>query len=290
MTTDPAIPGDRWPAGDPSAVERAVTVDGKRVRIVEAGQAKAPTVVLLHGWAASAYNYRAILPLLSEAGLRAIAPDLPGHGWSDAPASASSPSTARWVESLLDALAIERCVLVGQSIGGAVALDAAALMRGRVRATVLLAPIGFTPVHRVDLARALGFRWWHPPVAPRWMVAAIVRRIYGTRGHWTSRDVDEYWLPLRRREVVSAIMQSLAEFDFGPRDPARLAGIGTVVIRLGELDRLISRERAIRHAALLEGADVAVLPGVGHVPAEEVPDEIAATIVRLAQAQGAGQV
>ncbi len=269
-------------------METTIAVEGKRVRIVHAGPDGAPVVVLLHGWAASAYNYRAVLPVLSDAGLRAIAPDLPGHGWSEAADSCSAPSTARWVESLLDALDIERCVLVGQSIGGAVALDAAVRMPGRIEASLLLSPIGFTPIRRVDLARALGFRWWHPPVAPRWMVASIVRRIYGVRGQWTARDVDEYWLPLRRREVVSAVVQSLSEFDFAPRNPARLSGVGRLVIRFGELDGLIPWERATRYASTLPGADVGVLAGVGHVPAEEVPDEIAAIIVRVvAQARGA---
>jgi pimeloyl-ACP methyl ester carboxylesterase len=273
-----------YPAGEAEVTSREIIAAGERVRIVETGPEDGPAVVLLHGWGASAYNFRAILPALGRAGLRAVAPDLRGHGWSETqvpPGAWTVQSMVGWVEQLLDALHIDRCVLVGQSIGGAVALDAASHLRGRVRALVLLAPIGFTTVGRIAVARALGIRWWHP-TARRWMVKLVMRRIYGSRGRWTERDVDEYWTPLRRRGVVSALLQSVREFDFTPRDPRNVhLGHCRLVIRFGELDRLIPHQSATEHANLLRRAEVDVLDGVGHVPAEEVPDEVAALIERV---------
>jgi pimeloyl-ACP methyl ester carboxylesterase len=273
-----------YPAGEADVTSREIIAAGERVRIVETGPEDGPAVVLLHGWGASAYNFRAILPALGRAGIRAVAPDLRGHGWSETqvpPGAWTVQSMVGWVEQLLDALHIDRCVLVGQSIGGAVALDAASHLRGRVRALVLLAPIGFTTVGRIAVARALGIRWWHP-TARRWMVKLVMRRIYGSRGRWTERDVDEYWTPLRRRGVVSALLQSVREFDFTPRDPRNVhLGHCRLVIRFGELDRLIPHQSATEHANLLRRAEVDVLDGVGHVPAEEVPDEVAALIERV---------
>ena len=70
-----------YPAHDQTVTSRTIMLDGERVRIVEAGQADAFPVVLLHGWGASAYNFRDILPALGAAGFHAIAPDLRGHGW-----------------------------------------------------------------------------------------------------------------------------------------------------------------------------------------------------------------
>jgi pimeloyl-ACP methyl ester carboxylesterase len=187
---------------------------------------------------------------------------------------------AEWVRGVLDALGIRRCILVGQSIGGAVAMDAAALLGDRVAGLVLLASIGFTPVRRVRLA--YGPAWIYPTTTPRWVVAGILRRIYGTRAHWTQHDVDEYWIPLRQRGVVRSILQSAREFDFMPRDPGVLRlGECRLVARFGELDGLIPYRQALQHAQGFNGADVAVLPGVGHVPAEEVPDEISNLIVRV---------
>ena len=283
MTTGFA-PNEPWPAGEQAVVAREIVVAGERVRIVESGQPGHFPVVLLHGWGASAYNFRGILASLGKAGYHAIAPDLRGHGWSETqfPQGAwSSESMAAWVKDLLDFLRVDRCVVVGQSIGGAVALDAAAMMPSRVVALVLLAPIGFTPVRRVVLAR--WFRWLHPSTTPRWIVATILRRIYGHRGRWTDRDLDEYWTPLRRGDVVKAILQSVREYDFTPRDPDTLLPNNyRLFIRFGELDRLIPARAAVPHARRFQNADVAVLDGVGHVPAEEVPDDVVELIRRVA--------
>jgi pimeloyl-ACP methyl ester carboxylesterase len=279
-----AVPNEPYPAGDEAATARTLHIRGELVRIVEAGPGDGFPIVLLHGWGASAYNFRGVLGPLGRAGLRAVAPDLRGHGWSDTqfPSGAwSAPAMAGWVKELLDDLGIDRCVLVGQSIGGAIALDAAALMPGRVAAVVLLAPIGFTPVRRVRLAR--WFRWIHPSTTPRWIVAFVLRRIYGTRGRWTARDLDEYWSPLRRGDVVKAILQSAREFDFTPRDPRSLPlGRCRLVIRFGERDQLIPARKAVAHAREFANADIAVINGVGHVPADEVPDEISELILSVA--------
>ena len=280
-----------YPANDRRVTAHTILLDGERVRIVESGQPDAFPVVLLHGWGASAYNFRDVLPALGAAGFHAIAPDLRGHGWSETRVAAgawSAAAIADWVRKLLDALGVERCVLVGQSIGGAIAIDAASLMPGRVAAVVLLAPIGFTHVRRVTFARMLGLRYWRPS-APRWVVSWVVRRIYGIRRRWQERDIEEYWVPLRRRDVVGALLQSVREFDFAPRDPGdSWPGELRMVIRFGELDGLIPHSAATLHARRFQNVDVAVLGGVGHVPAEEVPDEVTALIVGVAR-EAAGQ-
>lgn len=259
-----------------------VVVAGERVRVVESGDPAAQPVVLLHGWAGSAYNFNRIMGPLAREGLRAIAPDLRGHGWSAGGARRGTwtrQAMTGWVRGLLDETGVGRCVVVGQSIGGALALDAAAAMPERIRGLVLLAPIGFTHVRRVLIARALG--WLYRGTTPRWAVRLILRRIYGVRGRWTEHDVDEYWLPMRRREVVRSVLQSAREFDFAPRRLS-LPDECRVAIRFGELDRLIPHGEAVAKAKRLGGADVAVLPGVGHVPAEEVPDEVVALIRQVA--------
>jgi pimeloyl-ACP methyl ester carboxylesterase len=255
-------------------------LDKERVRVVEAGSGF--PIVLLHGWGASAYNFRGVMGPLAAAGYRAIAPDLRGHGGSEtklARGAWSRQAMVEWLQQLLDVLGVGDCVMVGQSIGGALALDAAAFMPNRVRAVVAFAPVGITHIKRVRLAR--WFPWVTFPTTPRWIVAGVLRDVYGTRGQWTERDLDEYWAPLRRGDVVKALLQSAREYDFAPRDPGPLKAC-RIVIRFGELDRVLPLAVAMRHASRFEGADVAVLSGVGHVPADEVPDEAAELVMQVA--------
>ena len=282
VTPSPTIPNESYPARDPLARAREIVLGSERVRVVEAGPGDAFPIVLIHGWGASAYNFRGVIGPLADAGYRAIAPDLRGHGGSDtrlARGAWTREAMVGWMQKLLNALGVRECVMVGQSIGGALALDAAAFMPDRVRAVVALAPVGFTVIKRVRLAR--WFPWVTFPTTPRWIVAGILRDVYGTRGQWTERDLDEYWIPLRRGDVVRALLQSAREYDFTLRDPGPLKSC-RIVIRFGELDRVLPLAKAMRHASRFESADVAVLPGVGHVPADEVPDEVTSLIVRVA--------
>jgi pimeloyl-ACP methyl ester carboxylesterase len=262
---------------------REVLLGDERVRVLESGEPGSYPIVLLHGWGAWAYNFRGILGPLAQAGYRAIAPDLRGHGGSSVqlPRGAwKREAILEWLRTLLNALGVSKCLLVGQSLGGAIALDAAAAMPNRVAAVVLLAPVGFTPFRRVMLARA--FPWVSFPTTPRWIVASILRDVYGIRGQWTDRDLDEYWLPLRRGEAVEALLQCAREFDFTLRSTVNLDRC-RVVIRFGELDRVIPLAAALRHAKRFSGADVAVLAGVGHVPADEIPGDMAELIRRVAE-------
>lgn len=271
-----------YPSGDAVARARELVLGGEGVRVVEAGDAGGDPVLLLHGWGASAYNFRWLLPLLAGEGFHAIAPDLRGHGWSAkplAPDAYRADAMVEWVRALLDALGVGRALVVGQSLGGAIALDSARALPDRVRAAVLLAPIGFAPIGRVTLARAFGVARWPAPRTPRWLVSWILDRIYGDRRRWSERDVDEYWLPLRARETRAAMLQLVAEFDFTPRVPGP---VPRLVIRFGERDRLIPWAAAANRARDWPGADVSVIPGAAHVPAEEAPEEVAAAIARAA--------
>ncbi|HEX7123483.1 MAG TPA: alpha/beta hydrolase [Gemmatimonadaceae bacterium] len=281
------LPPDEWyPAGDPHATARFVTLPGgERLRIIEAGPTTGTPVLLVHGWGASAYAYRRVLPLLAEAGLRGLAIDLPGHGQSDALRGLDAYRGASLVSSLrsvLDALDWERGIAVGQSMGGGLVYDLVQATPQRFIGAVLLAPMGLLPLRRIGVARAIGAPRWARVRVPRWAVEVQLRRVYGERGTWSERDVDEYWAPLRDRARVSALAAYVAEFDWHPR-PGTPAVPVTIV--LGERDRLIPVARAEPRARALAGARVRVIPGAGHVLAEEVPNEVAAEIVALVSGQ-----
>lgn len=102
--------------------------DGGSLRMawVEAGPSDGPPVLLLHGEPTWSFLYRTMLPVLADAGLRAIAVDLVGFGRSDKPAEVTDHTYARhveWTRSLVfDALDLKEVTLVGQDWGGLIGL------------------------------------------------------------------------------------------------------------------------------------------------------------------------
>ncbi|WP_370946048.1 haloalkane dehalogenase [Amycolatopsis sp. cg5] len=112
--------------------------DGVRVAYVEAGEG--PPVLLLHGEPSWSYLYRTMIPVLADAGFRAIAPDLVGFGRSDKPVSKDDHSYARhvgWMRELaFDVLDLRDVTLVGQDWGGLIGLRLVAENADRFAAVV----------------------------------------------------------------------------------------------------------------------------------------------------------
>jgi haloalkane dehalogenase len=105
---------------------RYADVGGLRLAYVEAGPPGGQPVLLLHGEPSWSFLYRKVIPVLADAGLRAIAPDLIGFGRSDKPAEPADHSYARHVEWIrafaFDALGLRGVTLVGQDWGGLIGL------------------------------------------------------------------------------------------------------------------------------------------------------------------------
>ena len=104
--------------------------DGLRAGWIEDGPADAPAVLLLHGEPSWSFLYRRVIPTLTAAGLRSIAPDLIGFGRSDKPAGIDDHSYARHVEwtrrLVFDVLDLREVTLVAQDWGGLIGLRLAA--------------------------------------------------------------------------------------------------------------------------------------------------------------------
>ena len=110
---------------------RYVEIDsgqGQRLRVgyVDEGPQDAEPVLLLHGEPSWSFLYRRMIPVLLDAGLRVVAPDLVGFGRSDKPAATSDYTYARHVEwmraALLDQIGLTGITLVAQDWGGLVGL------------------------------------------------------------------------------------------------------------------------------------------------------------------------
>lgn len=125
-------PDDRFTdlPGYPFAPNYVEIPDGEggslRVHHIDEGDPAAPVVLLLHGEPSWSYLYRHMVPVLVDAGLRAVAPDLVGFGRSDKPTRRSDYTYARYLDWLsaqvLDQLGLQDITLVCQDWGGLLGL------------------------------------------------------------------------------------------------------------------------------------------------------------------------
>ncbi|HLZ57631.1 MAG TPA: haloalkane dehalogenase [Ktedonosporobacter sp.] len=128
-----------------------VEVDGLRIHYIDEGPEDAEPVLMLHGEPSWSYLYRKMIPIVSAAGYRVIAPDLVGFGRSDKPARREDYSYQRhvdWMRGLMRALNLWRITLFGQDWGGLIGLRLAAEHThrfSRIVASNTFLPTGDTP-------------------------------------------------------------------------------------------------------------------------------------------------
>jgi pimeloyl-ACP methyl ester carboxylesterase len=180
---------------DPGRMEfAAVDTPAGRISTLTAGQGE--PVVCIHGLGGTKASFLTTIEALST-DRQVIAIDLPGFGDSDKPIDApyDAPWFAAAVVGLLDELGIERANLVGNSMGGRVAIEAGLLYPERVSSMVLLAPA-------LAWLRDRKWRWLlRGPLpklgliqpAPRVITDPLVRGLVpGGRKGWTAAGIDEF--------------------------------------------------------------------------------------------------
>lgn len=267
---------------------RRVNTARGHISISEAG--KGPAVLMIHGLGATKVSFLPTLAALAPHH-RAIAVDLPGFGDSEKPILARYDARffASAMTALLDALGLERADILGNSMGGRVALEIGLSAPDRVRRLALLAP---------SLAW-LRSRPWAPYLklvapqlgliqpAPRAIVEGIVRRVVpGSEEEWTAAGIDEflrsYLTPRGRAAFYGAARNIYLEEPYGPNGFwTRLPGLALESLFVwGQRDPLVPirfarhvRE-ALPHAAHLELR-------CGHVPQLERPKETHEAILRF---------
>jgi pimeloyl-ACP methyl ester carboxylesterase len=129
-----------------------------RLRVLEAGDRGAPTVILAHGFPELAYSWRGQIPMLADAGFHVLAPDQRGYGGSSRPDAVEAYDIAALtadLAGLLDDVGAQRAVWVGHDWGAPVAWGGAQLHPERVAAVVGLS---VPPVPRAKVPPTQAFR------------------------------------------------------------------------------------------------------------------------------------
>jgi len=261
-----------------------VEVQGLRIHYKVAGQGQ-PTLVLLHGFGASLFSWREVMAPLSRYGT-VIAFDRPAFGLSSRPLpgewSGENPYTveaqADQTVALLDALGVEKAVLVGHSAGGTVAVLTALRHPERVQGLVLVAPA----VYRTGVPTSGLLRFLLRTPQVRHLGPLLVRSIrnWGTKmldmaWHDPSRVTPEmmagYTKPLQADNWDRALWEvTLASH---PLDLAAQLGriqVPTLVIA-GDDDRIVPTADSVKVSGGISGAELVIVPACGHLPQEEQP-------------------
>ena len=263
-----------------SARLRFHTIATRRARLSTMEAGSGPPVVALHGLGGTKGSFLPTVAALAGE-FRLIAVDLPGFGDSDKPLRAAYDARyfAGAVVDLLDALEIDRAHLIGNSLGGRVALEVGLLHPDRVGGLALLAP---------SLAWRRG-RPWAPLLrlvrpelgliqfAPRPVVEGIVHRLIpGANDGWTAAGVDEFLraflTPAGRAAFYAAARQIYLEEPHGDQGFwPRLRELEPEALFVwGRRDRLVPIGFARHVADALPRARHVELE-CGHVPQVERP-------------------
>jgi pimeloyl-ACP methyl ester carboxylesterase len=286
---DNLSPGEMFPSADPAyRVSFPRLRSGLNVRVVERGDPDSPPLVLIHGWGCSVYVFRRNMPALADGGFRVIAVDLKGHGLSDKPVASDEYTIDSLVEHLLDildALRLERPALAGHSLGGSLIYHFASRYPERARCLGLLSPVGLNGVPLMWLYRGLTPKLLTPilrQIRPRVIVRLALRRVYGRRTHFTPRDVEEFLAPSQFPEYALAMRELLHSYDWTAAKHRRLTPVDVPAIGLwGALDHMMPDDGMGIYAPLLPQIVLRVIPGAGHIIAEETPEEVNAALLAL---------
>ena len=267
---DAGVPEDA--AGE--AVLQTADVGGRKISYAGAGQ-DGDVVLLVHGYGGDRNSWLFLQEPLA-ARYQVYALDLPGHGTSAKDVGEGSLSVlADAVTGVLDALGAERAHLVGHSMGGAVALAAAARDPARIASLTLIAPSGFGP--EINAGYLRGFA----DAQTRRELKAVIGQLFDDEGLVTRQLVDDL-LAYKRLDGVDEALHALADTLLDGEaqrgdSAATLAAIGgaaPVTVIWGRADRIIPAAQAESVA----GAVRYLIDGAGHMPQMERPAEVQAAI------------
>jgi pimeloyl-ACP methyl ester carboxylesterase len=244
---------------------------------------------LLHGSNASLHTWE---PLVARLGrdYRIITYDARGHGLTGAVKSGdyrldAMVADAEWVRAQLG---IDKMILGGNSMGGAVAWRYAIAHPDRINALILLDAAGMPPRAGEEApASNVGFRvmryrmgrWLAGQITPRFMIEKSLRGSVSNQSIVNEPMIDRYWELLRfpgTREATG-LRFSQRRDDQATAERAREITAPTLIL-FGKEDRLINASAAQSFQERIKGSEVVLLDGIGHLPMEEAPDATANAI------------
>ena len=257
-----------------------VNVNGVRVMVRERGEVEGHTLLLVHGFPLDSRMWREQLIALANHA-RVVAPDLRGHGLSDAPQGPySMDQHADDLAALLDHLGVKRAIVAGLSMGGYVAFAFWRRHPERVAGIALVDTRAEpdTPAGKANRdAIAARVREAGPRVLAEEMLPKLL----------APQSLADEKIPVQLREMilsqpVDGLIGALGalrdRFDSTPTLPT--ITVPTLVI-VGEADAITPPADAASMAAQIPGAQLVVIPQAGHLSPMENPRAVNQALVEL---------
>ncbi len=272
------------PAGAQPA-DRYATVNGIRLHYLESGAADRQPLILLHGIARVAHNFDHIAPRFLDE-YRVIAVDMRGHGDSawDAGGAYMVEDYVADVEALIVALKLNNIVLWGNSTGGRVAQMIAGRHPEWV-AAVISEDVGPERPAAISNRRAARMAREAEGWATREELLAYMKK-----------DTPQMPDPLLRHFVEHGAKVRADGRLFYKRDPKILDGFvptelwatisrikAPILYLLGGASDIVPPETQAQLKSTLPRVEIVTMPGLGHYPSDEKPDEMAVIVRRFLQ-------
>lgn len=248
-------------------------VDGHTVYAATGGRpfdpAK-PLVIFIHGAGQDHTNWQLPARWFAWHGHAVLAADLPGHGRSDGPPLQTIPDMAQWIGSLMDAAGVSKAGLVGHSMGGAIAVEAAAALPERISRIALLGTALSMPVNDALLTAARD--------APEKAHQMITGWALGPRAKIGGNPAPGMWmsggsmalLGRNRPGALYAAFDACNRWKSGPEAAQRVRCPSLVMI--GANDSMTPPKIGQQLAQKIPGSRTVTIPNCGHMMMAEQPD------------------
>jgi pimeloyl-ACP methyl ester carboxylesterase len=257
---------------------------GDRIAYRDAGAGE--TILLIHGMAGSSETWRAMIPQLAKK-YRVVAPDLLGHGQSDKPrGDYSLGAFAVWLRDLLDELGVTRATIVGQSLGGGVAMQFVYQHPDYCQRLVLISSGGLGPDvgWTLRLLSAPGAELIMPIIAPPPVLKAgnKLRSWFSSMGVQSPRGA-EIWSAYssfadsQTRQAFLRTLRSVVDYRgqaVSALNRLHVASELPIMAIWGDKDQIIPVSHAYAAHEARPECRLEVLEGVGHFPQVERPAEV----------------
>lgn len=278
----PPLQGTTVPQALADPDSQFIEVNGVDLHVKKMGQGE-PVFLLLHGFASSLYTWQALMEPLSQLGT-VIAFDRPAFGLTERPLDwegqnpYSPEAQVELVRGLLDHFSVDQAILVGNSAGGTLAMQAALALPERVSGLILAAPAvysgGGTPAWVRPLLETPQLRRLGPLVSRQFLARSS--ELIGLAWDDPTRITPEILALYQKPLQVENWDRALWEFTLASR-PANLVErldqlTLPVLVITGDNDRVVPTAESIRLSEELPNVQLVVIDNTGHVPQEEKPD------------------